>query len=206
MLTTTVLRIHLKMLVLLVMTGIPIIANAQLLPACPTVFNTNVDPRRSLMVTEVDVINNAISLGEVMDKLALDSGIPNLDRDQLWAQWWDTQNPGPGLGSGSNCNDHIDTNGMATLNGFPLDCPRNEGSEISHNPFDPDQPGFYYPIALINRLDLAPEDGTNCGEYRVIFARDPEAGEGRNLLIFEAVMPNPNPGCGIDGCRAIATF
>ncbi len=206
MLTTTVLRIHLKMLVLLVMTGIPIIANAQLLPACPTVFNTNVDPRRSLMVTEVDVINNAISLGEVMDKLALDSGIQNLDRDQLWAQWWDTQNPGPGLGSGSNCNDHIDTNGMATLNGFPLDCPRNEGSEISHNPFDPDQPGFYYPIALINRLDLAPEDGTNCGEYRVIFARDPEAGEGRNLLIFEAVMPNPNPGCGIDGCRAIATF
>ncbi len=86
------------MLVLLVTTGIPIVANAQLLPACPTVFNTNVDPRRSLMVTEVDVVSNAISLGEVMDKLASDSGIANLDRDQLWTQWWDTQNPGPGLG------------------------------------------------------------------------------------------------------------
>ena len=203
MLTTTVLRINLKILLVLVMVGVPIIANAQLLPACPTAFNTNVDPRRSLMVTEVDVISNAISLGEVMDKLASDSGIPNLDRNQLWAQWWDTQNPGPGLGLGSNCNDQVDTNGMASLNGFPLDCPRNEGSEINHNPFDPDQPGFYYPIALVNRLDLAPEDGTNCGEYRVIFARDPEA---RNLLIFEAVLPNPNPDCGIDGCRAIANF
>ena len=179
---------------------------SQPLPACPVMLSPNVDARRSLMVTEVDVVSNAISLGAVMDKLIADSGVANLTKRRLWAQWWDTQNPAPSLGLGPNCNDQVNASGAPILNDFPLDCPRNEGSETAHNPFDTSQPGFYYPIALVNRLDLAAEDGAHCGEYRVIFARDPQGGEGRNLLIFEAVLPNPNPSCGIDGCRDIAKF
>ena len=191
---------------LLILAILPTLSAAQITQMCPVLTNVNVDTRRSLMVTEVNVVGNAISLREVMDKLVGDSGITTLDRHRLWAQWWDTQNTGPGLGLGSNCDDQIDSLGNPTLNNFPLDCPRNEGSEVSNNPFDPSQPGFYYPIALVNRLDLAAEDGSHCGEYRVIFARDPDAGDGRNLLIFEAQLPNPNPGCGIDGCRGIASF
>ncbi|MBT5218727.1 MAG: hypothetical protein HOM16_04480 [Woeseia sp.] len=191
---------------LLILAILPTLSAAKIAQMCPVLTNVNVDTRRSLMVTEVNVVGNAISLREVMDKLVDDSGITNLDRHRLWAQWWDTQNTGPGLGLGSNCDDQIDSLGNPTLNKFPLDCPRNEGSEVSNNPFDPSQPGFYYPIALVNRLDLAAEDGSHCGEYRVIFARDPDAGDGRNLLIFEAQLPNPNPGCGIDGCRGIASF
>ncbi|HJP39428.1 MAG TPA: hypothetical protein QF499_09915 [Gammaproteobacteria bacterium] len=197
---------HKNIFLLLALTALPLLSTAQVLPICPTLTNVDVDPRRSLMVTEVDVVTRAISLREVMDKLVDDSGDSNLNRRRLWAQWWDTQNTGPGLGLGSHCDDQIDPQGNPTLNGFPLDCPRNEGSEVSSNPFNPNQPGFYYPIALVNRLDLAAEDGSHCGEYRVIFARDPDAGDGRNLLIFEAVLPNPNPDCGIDGCRGIAEF
>jgi hypothetical protein len=191
---------------LMLLGGMPVLSVAQVFPVCPVPINVNVDVRRSLMVTEVNVLRRAVSLREVMGKLANDSGINGLTPRRLWAQWWDTQNANPGIGPGPHCDDRVDSMGNPILNGFPLDCPRNEGSEVSSNPFDPSQPGFYYPIALVNRLDLAPEDGANCGEYRVVFARDPAAGNGRNFLIFEAMLPNPNPDCGIDGCRGIATF
>jgi hypothetical protein len=57
------------------------------------------------------------------------------------------------------------------------------------------------------RFDLAPSDGSHCGEYRVIFAK--ESGrfatgtQDRNLLIFEAAMPNPHANQGIRGCQKL---
>jgi len=176
-------------------------------PLCP-VGGPDVDPRRSVFVTELDVVQSAISLEDVMSKLVADSGDPSLTPDRLWAQWWDTQNPGPGLGLGAHCDDAVNPQGEAVINGFPVQCPRNEGAEIGVDPFTPGTGSFYEPIALVNRFDLAPLDGANCGEYRVIFARHSGATHGsqRNLVIFEAVMPNPSPGCGLEGCRSIARF
>jgi len=176
-------------------------------PLCP-VKVPDLDPRRSLFVTELDVVQSAISLEDVMSKLVADSPDPNLTPDLLWAQWWDTQNPAPGLGLGANCDDQVDAQGDPALNGFPIQCPRNEGGEIHVDPFTPDTPSFYEPLALVNRFDLAPTDGANCGEARVIFARHSGATNDfhRNLVIFEAVLPNPNPGCGLQGCREIAQF
>ncbi|MEE2679665.1 MAG: hypothetical protein VX546_13880 [Myxococcota bacterium] len=179
-------------------------------PTRPICLDTapDVDPRRSLFVTELDVVQSAISLEDVMTKLVADSGDPNLTPDLLWAQWWDTQNQGPGLGLGANCDDAVNAQGEATINRFPIQCPRNEGTEINVDPFTPDTGSFYEPIALVNRFDLAPTDGANCGEYRVIFARHSGATNPlhRNLVIFEAVLPNPSPGCGLAGCRGIAKF
>jgi hypothetical protein len=167
-----------------------------------------VDPRRSLFVTEIDVVQQAFSLEEVLTKLASDSGVPGLGPDDLWQQWWDTQNLAPSLDLGEHCDDVVDPQGNATINGFPIQCPRNEGAEIGVDPFAPGLQSFYEPIALINRFDLAPVDGANCGEYRVIFARHSGATSPleRNLLIFEAVLPNPEPSCGLEGCRTIARF
>jgi hypothetical protein len=168
----------------------------------------DVDARRSLFVTELEVVQNAISLEDVLGRLARESQIPGLQAIDLWDQWWDTQNTSPGLGLGLNCDDFVDTQGNPAINGFPIECPRNEGNEINATPFDPRSNSFYEPIALVNRMDLMPADGSNCGEYRVIFAR--RSGENnalrRNLLIFEATLPNPNPGCEADGCRAVAEF
>ena len=169
---------------------------------------SDVDPRRSLFVTELDVVQSAFSLEEVLAKLASDSGIPGLRPDDLWQQWWDTENLSPGLGLGPNCDDVVDSQGNATINRFPIQCPRNEGAEINVDPFTPDLASFYEPIALVNRFDLAPVDGENCGEYRVIFARHSGATNPfqRNLVIFEAVLPNPEPSCGLEGCRSVARF
>jgi len=84
-------------------------------------------------------------------------------------------------------------------NGFEWQCPRNEGELASTNPFT-NGPGFVFPIGLFNRLDLAPVDGSNCGEYRIVFGNTTS----RNLVIFEAVLPNPNPSCGLQACRPVA--
>ena len=62
------------------------------------------------------------------------------------------------------------------------------------------------PIALFNRFDLAPADGSNCGEYRIVYGRYPNAATDRYLLIFESVLPNPNPRSGIRGCLPVAEF
>lgn len=62
------------------------------------------------------------------------------------------------------------------------------------------------PIALFNRLDLAPADGSHCGEYRIVYGRYPNAVTDRFLLIFEAALPNPTPAAGIAGCLPVAQF
>jgi hypothetical protein len=168
----------------------------------------DIDPRRSLFITEVEVVQHAISLEDVLGQLARDSRIVGLTARDLWDQWWDTQNTSPGLGLGVHCDTFTDSQGNPAINGFPIECPRNEGNEINVEPFNPETLSFYEPIALVNRMDLMPEDGAHCGEYRVIFAR--RSGENndlrRNLLIFEATLPNPNPGCEANGCRAVAEF
>lgn len=62
------------------------------------------------------------------------------------------------------------------------------------------------PIALFNRFDLAPSDGAHCGEYRIVYGRYPNSSTNRYLLIFEAALPNPDPGAGLEGCRPVAEF
>ncbi|MCA9548539.1 MAG: hypothetical protein KC933_00800 [Myxococcales bacterium] len=62
------------------------------------------------------------------------------------------------------------------------------------------------PIALFNRFDLAPATGANCGEYRIVYGRYPNSTFNRYLVIFEARLPNPNPGLGLAGCLPVAQF
>ncbi|MCH2169533.1 hypothetical protein MK489_02015 [Myxococcota bacterium] len=174
-------------------------------PVCLATQSADVDPRRSLFVTELDVLEKALSLEDVMTALTDDVGNPSWGPRTLWQQLWDTQNrEGDNtLDLGPNCDDVVNASGQETINGFPIQCPRNEGAEVRVNPFDPRLDSFYKPIALVNRMDLAPSDGANCGEFRVVFAR---SGGSRNLIIFEAVLPNPDSGCGLEGCREVARF
>ncbi|MER8484479.1 hypothetical protein [Mesorhizobium sp. M1322] len=65
------------------------------------------------------------------------------------------------------------------------------------------------PVALVNRLDLAPRDGANCGEYRIVYAMKyplQTGGSGSFFLNFEAVLPNPERKRGIAGCMPVAEF
>lgn len=164
-----------------------------------------VDARRSLAITD-EVILRSFSFQEVMDQLVAQSGVPGLTSLRLFQQWWDTQRPSPGLGAGPHCNDEL-VNGQPALNGFPYTCGRAEGRQATVDPFTNagTNPNAYVAIGLFNRFDLAPVDGADCGEYRILFARRegmtrPNA---RNLLNFEAVLPNPRPELGLAGCRPV---
>ena len=161
---------------------------------------------RSLIVTDQVILDPAFSFKTVMDQITATSGT-NVTSLQLFQQWWSTQNQGPG--STARCNDEL-TGGVPSFNGFPWACPRAEGAQASVNPFTPatNNPNGYVPIALTNRFDLAPTDGANCGEYRIIFAKNSgiTSTTNRNLVIFEAVLPNPDPSAGLAACRPVAQF
>jgi len=171
-------------------------------------LGTTVDPRRSLAVTD-QVILSQFSFQRVMNQLVAQSGVQGLTPLRLYRQWWDTANQGPGLGLGPHCDDTL-TNGTPTLNGFDYTCPRAEGAQANEDPFanPATNPASYIPIGLFNRFDLANTSGSDCGEYRIIFARKEGQTNAlkRNLIIFEALLPNPQPFLGVEGCRPVAQF
>ncbi len=71
---------------------------------------------------------------------------------------------------------------------------------------DPDTPDGMIPVGLFNRFDLAPADGSNCGEYRIVYAKKSSGGLDRMTMIFEAKVRNPNPDQGLAGCAPITDF
>ena len=171
--------------------------------------NVSIDARRSLAVTEQPILER-FSFERVMNRLVAQARIPGLTATQLFQQWWDTQNAKEFSSfEGPHCDDVVDEALGSTINGFPYTC-RNtpeEGAQAACDPFK-DEECAYMPIGLFNRFDLAPSDGATCGEYRIVFAKKTGQTEGRdrNLMIFEAAMPNPEPRKGLEGCRPIVKF
>ena len=166
---------------------------------------TTIDVRRSLAVTEQTILAR-FSLQRVLTQLATQSGVPGLTATALFQQWWDTQNPGPGLYPGPHCDDTVTPPLGSTINGYPYLCRAGaEGAQASCDPFAANSPCAYIPIGLFNRYDQAPENGAHCGEYRIVYAKQSgiNSTSDRNLLIFEAAMPNPHPQQGLKGCQKI---
>lgn len=157
-----------------------------------------IDINRSLFVHDSDTLQAAdfsfrSTLQQLVNQLnALNPSNPTTV-EQLFARMWDTQNPTPGkIIGGEKCN--------GVLNGFSIECRPIEGSQAE----DPSIfVSNYLPIGLVNRLDLRDDITFNdCGEYRVIYGNQ---GGRRNLIIFEAQVPNPTPGVAA-GCKPIAQF
>lgn len=164
-----------------------------------------VDVRRSLAVTEQTILAR-FSLERVLTQLAAQSGVPGLSAVQLFQQWWDTQNPNPGSYAGAHCDDSVDAYGTSVLNGYPYLCRATaEGAQASCDPFVVSSTCAYVAIGLFNRFDQAPENGAHCGEYRIVYAKQSgiASTSDRNLLIFEAALPNPHPQQGLKGCQQI---
>lgn len=86
-------------------------------------------------------------------------------------------------------------------------CPRAEGKlAMKTGFFTPGDPDYFYPVALVNRFDLAPRLGTQCGEYRIIYAKwsgrtNPNE---RVFLAFESILGNPVNFDTVVGCRSVA--
>jgi hypothetical protein len=175
------------------------------------------DERLSLIVTD-KASTSAITFSEVMQKLADEMDV---DKLSLFRRWW---------GTAKKTDDNIFCHSRSqTINGFPYQCPREEGRQADLNPFDcADACDGYTAIAFVNRFDLADKDrGQHCGEFRIVFARNSGLGTEqncqtnlgeRNLIIFEALVPNPRPPhspvepipdnifANLAGCRPIVEF
>lgn len=167
----------------------------------------DIDPRRSLAITEQALLTG-FTFERVMQQIVATSGDPSLTKETLYGRWWDYLNTAPGFfPEARHCDDTL-LSGKPSLGAFPIQCPRPEGILAATDPFDdPDNnPDSYFPVGLFNRLDSARADGSHCGEYRIVFAKRSGTFDtlDRNLIIFEAVLKNPLPGCGVEGCRAIA--
>jgi len=162
-----------------------------------------IDPHRSLFVHDRSTLDAAdFTLNRTLTQIAnqVAPSVPGTTATSIFRQLWDTQNPAPGVTSGPHCSD----NG-GTINGFPITCPRNEGSEAIGSDADlQSRMKDYAVLALVNRLDLAHTGWRNCGEHRIIYGKRAK-GRAKNLIIFEAVLPNPRPGCR-EGCVPVAEF
>jgi hypothetical protein len=119
----------------------------------------------------------------------------------VYQRWMRTFGPSSAPGG---CNDpRIDPND------YGLVCPRTEELRLSTiNPMESSSTVKFVPVALMNRFDLAPANGANCGEYRIVYAmnsQNPNIG-GRAFIIFEAALPNPTPAQGLAACLPVAQF
>jgi len=160
------------------------------------------DARRSFVVTDQAILD-AFPYERVMNALVARSGT-RTTAVRLYQQLFDTQNPRPGLVTreAPHCDDFT-VDARPAFNGLPRRCPTPEGALANSDPFTR---GDHIPLALVNRFDLAAVDGSNCGQYRIIFARKSDSRLDRLHFIFEAVLPNPDRAAGIAGCKAVAQF
>lgn len=183
-------------------------------PCDPAPPMARINPDRSLWVHDLATLNSPAAdfrLRRTLDELAAQAvaaGAGATTATAIFEELWDTQNIGPSLGLGAHCDDNT-TAGIPgfTLNDFPLSCRPGEGGQATGS-FGLSSDDFldgYIPIGLVNRLDLADADWRSCGEYRIVYAKRPGLSPGRNFIIFEAVLPNPRPGCR-SACRPVVDF
>jgi hypothetical protein len=154
------------------------------------------------------VVLSAFPIDRVMDQIAASGSTTGQTGLDVFQQLFDTLNDGAHAATdGPHCDDVL-TNGVASIDGFPIECPRQEGVLATRNVFTPGDPDSFAPIGLVNRFDLAPADGSNCGEYRIVFGKISGRATrfDRALVIFEAKLPNASPELGIAGCLPVAQF
>lgn len=166
--------------------------------ACP-VSNTQSNP--SLVVNDPNVLAR-FSFTRVMDQVRATADVASSQSTRSVFQAW-MRTFGASAQSG-DCNDPT-----VDPNHFGLQCPRFPESKLATvDPFATNALISFRPVALFNRFDLAPANGANCGEYRIVFAMSsatPQIG-GRGFIIFEGILANPTPQLGIDACLPVARF
>ncbi len=165
------------------------------------------DPRRSLIETNIALLA-PLTMQSTLSLIATNGGLlstPELTHNLLFNLYNDAANdvfPGLSLAIPHRTCDHPDYQNI--LNNYPYQCPRTaEGGMAVGSLVSAPAMSGWTGLALVNRLDLAPADGSHCGEQRLIVGRT--SAPTRDFVIFEAQIPNPTPGdpC---GCEPLAQF
>jgi hypothetical protein len=152
--------------------------------------------RRTVVIVDDFVLEN-FTMERVFNQLVALSGTTGRTPVDLYKQWWDTL--ATTAAGNFPADPHCDDPGVN--NSFPQNEPHcnfvQERDRRNGSPRD------WKAIGLFNRFDLAPKDGKHCGEYRIVFT--PKDG-GTNFAIFEGILPNPTPECGIESCRPVVAL
>lgn len=174
----------------------------------PSVSPADILPERSLAISDPAVLGDGLSgpfrLDVVLRQLVRQANPALTDVTagpvavELNEQWWSTF----AVANGDTARPHCDSPDPRALpgvlgpsfNGFLWQCPRAEASNATA-PLS-----SWTPTALFYRPDLMPTDARNCGEARIVYARNAST-----MVIFEAKIPNPTPGC-VEGCRQVARY
>src|SRR5213078_3402586 len=90
---------------------------------------------RSLVITDPAILD-AFDFQRVLQTLIDRSGATTTTPLTLYRQWFDTQNPKPGLAvaDAPHCDDFL-TDGKPSFNGYPRRCPPPEGILATSDPF-----------------------------------------------------------------------
>jgi hypothetical protein len=178
--------------------------------APPPLDASAIDVGKSLFVHDVPTLGGATGpfrLKRTLDQLATQASASasGVTAETIFRDLWDSQNPAPGAGGSHHCDDDpspLPGSGVGGLNGFPVHCRPQDGAQANNAA---GEIASYKPIALVNRIDLAHQGWRNCGEHRIIYGRTDGQGTHRNFIIFEAVLPNPKPGCR-SACKPVEEF
>jgi hypothetical protein len=168
-------------------------------PACPA---HPIDPTRSLAVTDAALDKARFSFSRTVGTILSSMNVLNTPKHR--------ENFLKTLLNSFNAEVSVNL-----MSGLPMhvDLRPREAALDPKKLLDPHDPTGLVPVALVNRLDLAPDDWSNCGEYRIVYSfKEPipvtpraAVPTSRFFLIFEARTENPQ-GTGFEGCRATANF
>lgn len=166
-----------------------------------------IDVERSLMIHRSDVANESATILDAFPFQAVLSAIVASSGDtttttptRLYREWMSVAEQAGAQGATGKI--HCD-DASVDPNDWGYECPRDGDAALADvDPFTP--ANRFIPVALVNRLDLAPSSLTDCGEYRIVFGLNPKNGPGRFFFIFEAKLPNPGGAGSLAGCKAVA--
>lgn len=171
-------------------------------PACDA--SITVAPDSPALIITDPVALSKLPLEDVLSRLLEDFNDPPVSPQQLLQAMFDSNNDG--ASAVFNHNYHCDDeDNPAHENGPAAECPRAEGAlALSSGFFTPGHPDHFYPVAVVNRIDLM-LSGSSCGEYRIIYAKESGKTDPNNrvFLIFEPALPNPEFWCE-HSCRPVA--
>ena len=152
-----------------------------------------IDPERSLVIHDPAALANAFPLQKTLQKIidTSQATTPTTPKDLLQTMLDSFKVP-----------TFVQPVSGRTL---PIDVRVQEPLLSATDLLNPSSPIGMVPLGLFNRFDLAPADASNCGEYRIVYAKKSTSPTNRFLVIFEAKLPNPTPGA-IAGCKPVVDF
>ena len=172
---------------------------------CPAAAHLNDDAigtsRTALVFNDPDSLKDAFSFPAVVKAILKSSGMEDSDAnaDAFVTTMINT------FGVTGKSNDGVE---------MPIDQRPEELKLVAGELLRGNDAQRMHPVGVFNRLDLAPQHWSNCGEYRVVFARRQEdtSPPKQFLLIFEAKLPAENAGEALTlsarqaRCTEVATF